>query len=476
MDTDKRDRIFPTEIGARAVGRRAHRRRARGVGPRRVGCQGAHARRGKGAPPRPRPPWPRSSSAADGERARAERRRRRHAERPRRCEGHRPGCRRSMPALLDEPAAADAKAERCTPPAGPAMPMRTRCARALPSASASRSSACGSTGCAARRPRPRSARRPHTPPRPTRRRTTGRARRPPPRQAARAEVERKAAEADGRRARDADADARLDADAAARPSSIATPTAPGDARHRSGRAPSRAAPDAAGPPRERTKPGTDARDLVKRLVADAVPPSAPTPRSRQRGRPAHRRRARRRDAHRGGAPITVAETPVATVQRRGHGHRRDDRQHRARHGVADRHDSRGGARRADALVAPTRLAIAGDRSACGRRNAGRIGGPGRDGRRALRWHRARDRRDGRHGEDARAQSPADDGTGARWAAAEGSDRRDRAPRRRAAAGVGRAAVDRRRAARRPAAAGRRSYGVRREASARSDAGPGAAGR
>jgi hypothetical protein len=78
-----------------------------------------------------------------------------------------------------------------------------------------------------------------------------------------------------------------------------------------------AAPDAASPPRERAKPGTDARDLVKRLVAEAVPPS-----SIEQAAAAAAERPRSDGASGGdsaprvqvGAPITVAETPVATVQ------------------------------------------------------------------------------------------------------------------------------------------------------------------
>ena len=79
-----------------------------------------------------------------------------------------------------------------------------------------------------------------------------------------------------------------------------------------------AAPDAVSPPRERTKPGTDARDLVKRLVAEAVSPAAAPA--------APTDAAARRESDSGadtatvpfvrasiGAPITVAETPAATV-------------------------------------------------------------------------------------------------------------------------------------------------------------------
>lgn len=70
-----------------------------------------------------------------------------------------------------------------------------------------------------------------------------------------------------------------------------------------------AAPDIASPPRERPKPGTDARDLVKQLVSEAVPqadaPAAPiaeVPTAPQRSVRA-----------RINTPITVAETPSATV-------------------------------------------------------------------------------------------------------------------------------------------------------------------
>ena len=65
-----------------------------------------------------------------------------------------------------------------------------------------------------------------------------------------------------------------------------------------------AAPDAAGPPRTRPAPSTDARDLVKRLVAEAVPQDAA---------PAVEAPAERSVRARINTPITVAETPAATV-------------------------------------------------------------------------------------------------------------------------------------------------------------------
>ena len=65
-----------------------------------------------------------------------------------------------------------------------------------------------------------------------------------------------------------------------------------------------AAPDAASPPRTRPKPGTDARDLVKQLVADAVPQDAA---------PVVEAPAERSVRARIHTPITVAETPAATI-------------------------------------------------------------------------------------------------------------------------------------------------------------------
>jgi hypothetical protein len=64
-----------------------------------------------------------------------------------------------------------------------------------------------------------------------------------------------------------------------------------------------AIPDAASPPRERAKPGTDARDLVKQLVAEASG-SKETASANDGDAPKVR----------SGPPITVTETPAATVQ------------------------------------------------------------------------------------------------------------------------------------------------------------------
>ncbi|MBV8761893.1 MAG: DUF4388 domain-containing protein [Deltaproteobacteria bacterium] len=75
-----------------------------------------------------------------------------------------------------------------------------------------------------------------------------------------------------------------------------------------------AAPDTTSPPRERTKPSTDARDLVKQLVAEAMPaaeaiaePAAPIASPEAPTAPQRSVRARVN------TPITVAETPAATV-------------------------------------------------------------------------------------------------------------------------------------------------------------------
>ena len=86
---------------------------------------------------------------------------------------------------------------------------------------------------------------------------------------------------------------------------IAVPTVPAAPAPLDTAAAVAAAPDSTSPTRERPSASTDARDLVKQLVAEAVPPAAPiadVPTAPQRSVRA-----------RINTPITVAETPGATV-------------------------------------------------------------------------------------------------------------------------------------------------------------------
>jgi hypothetical protein len=290
MDTDKRDRIFPTEIGV----------------------EPSIVVRDDGEPDEwEKAEWDAKARALAEEKARAE-----AAAALAEVEKQHAAAEHARAEAARKEAALRAIAE--TPPAG--MPMVTPESVPAPSpldAEALRASAPERVGESVERMR------------------LERLRREQAEQKAREELDRKVAEAEraqaertareaadaertAREAADAERTAREAADAAAA-RLIAIPKQPSPSAGDPAAAVT-GAPDAAAPARDRAKPGTDARDLVRQLVAEVVPPAANATAERTRADGAGGEHTRADGAGDDGehvhtaAPVTIAETPVATVQ------------------------------------------------------------------------------------------------------------------------------------------------------------------